>query len=227
MTYSSSSFVSSFGLKWTAIGSWKFEASFNVLWLDRSSRFESICLENDYLVAPLGYLRLISFIYCSTSANVKFLDILYNHKYYHLRRGVLGFWGKRAAGHLDALPLLGRDFLRVQATFDTSVAPRRPEVGVDELQQAWAAILQRSRLKQHHRITREQLSVRETMSQVLRRLQGRRFVEFHELFDATRGMASVVVTLVATLELSREHLVDVTQAEAFAPIYVRLAYTPS
>ncbi len=134
---------------------------------------------------------------------------------------------KRAAGHLDALPLLGRDFLRVQATFDTSVAPRRPEVGVDELQQAWAAILQRSRLKQHHRITREQLSVRETMSQVLRRLQGRRFVEFHELFDATRGMASVVVTLVATLELSREHLVDVTQAEAFAPIYVRLAYTPS
>ena len=71
------------------------------------------------------------------------------------------------------------------------------------------------------------MSVRETMSQVLRRLQGRRFVEFHELFDATRGMASVVVTLVATLELSREHLVDVTQAEAFAPIYVRLAYTPS
>ena len=134
---------------------------------------------------------------------------------------------KRAAGRLDALPLLGRDFLRVQATFDTSVAPRRPEVGVDELQQAWAAILQRSRLTQHHRITREQLSVRETMSQVLRRLQGRRFVEFHELFDATRGMASVVVTLVATLELSREHLVDVTQAEAFAPIYVRLAYTPS
>ena len=37
----------------------------------------------------------------------------------------------------------------------------------------------------------------------------------------------VVVTFIALLELSREHLLEVTQAEAYAPIYVRLAYTPS
>jgi segregation and condensation protein A len=69
--------------------------------------------------------------------------------------------------------------------------------------------------------------VRETMSQVLRRLQGRRFVEFHELFDPSRGTAMMVVTFIAMLELSRERLLEVTQAEAFAPIYVRLAYTPN
>ena len=80
---------------------------------------------------------------------------------------------------------------------------------------------------QHHTITREQLSVREHMSIVLRQLQGRRFVEFHDLFDTTRGTPVLVVTFIAMLELSREHLVEVTQAEAFAPIYVRLAYTPS
>ena len=69
--------------------------------------------------------------------------------------------------------------------------------------------------------------MREHMSIVLRKLQGRRFVEFHELFDARRGNAVLVVTFIAMLELSRVRLLEVTQAEAFAPIYVRLAYTPS
>jgi segregation and condensation protein A len=65
------------------------------------------------------------------------------------------------------------------------------------------------------------------MSIVLKRLQGRRFVEFQDLFDPARGMGVLVVTFIAMLELSRESLLEVTQAEAFAPIYVRLAYTPS
>ena len=134
---------------------------------------------------------------------------------------------KLAAARLDELPVLGRDFLRAQVTIEQSIAPRLPDVNPDDLRVAWAEILQRARLNQHHRITREQISVRETMSQVLRRLQGRRFVEFHELFDPARGPAMMVVTFIAMLELSREHLLEVTQAEAFAPIYVRLAYTPS
>ena len=65
------------------------------------------------------------------------------------------------------------------------------------------------------------------MSLVLKRLQGRRFVEFHELFDTTRSQAVIVVTFIAMLELCRERLLEVTQAEAFAPIYVRLSYTPN
>jgi segregation and condensation protein A len=65
------------------------------------------------------------------------------------------------------------------------------------------------------------------MSIVLRRLQGRRFVEFQDLFDAQRGLGVMVVTFLAMLELSRENLLELTQAEAFAPIYVRLAYSPS
>ncbi|MCC7100223.1 MAG: segregation/condensation protein A, partial [Rubrivivax sp.] len=79
----------------------------------------------------------------------------------------------------------------------------------------------------HHTISREQLSVREHMSVVLRRLQGRRYLEFEQLFDTTRGMPVVVVTFIAMLELARESLIEITQAEAFAPIYVRLAFTPS
>jgi segregation and condensation protein A len=100
-------------------------------------------------------------------------------------------------------------------------------VDTADLREAWLDILRRAKLVQHHRITREQLSVREHMSIVLRRLQGRRFVEFHELFEVERGQQVLVVTFIALLELAKEHLLEVTQAEAFAPIYVRLAYQPS
>ena len=134
---------------------------------------------------------------------------------------------KLAAAKQDALPLLGRDFLRAQVTIEQSMEPRFPDVRVEDLREAWLGILKRAKLNQHHHISREQLSVREHMSIVLKRLQGRRFVEFHELFDAQRGMGVLVVTFIAMLELSRESLLEVTQAEAFAPIYVRLAYTPS
>ena len=79
---------------------------------------------------------------------------------------------------------------------------------------------------QHHRITRAELSVREHMSIVLRKLQGRRFVEFEELFDAGKGVPVLVVTFIAMLELAKETLIEITQAEVFAPIYVRLAYSP-
>jgi segregation and condensation protein A len=134
---------------------------------------------------------------------------------------------KLGAARIDALPLVGRDFLRAQVHIEQSLQPRWPDVAPDELRDAWRDILQRASLVQHHIIGREQLSVREHMSIVLRKLQGRRFVEFHELFDTTRGTPVLVVTFIAMLELSRESLLEVTQAEAFAPIYVRLAYQPA
>jgi segregation and condensation protein A len=134
---------------------------------------------------------------------------------------------KLAAAKLDALPQLGRDFLRAQVAVPQPPEPRWPDVEPADLRLAWLDILRRARLVQHHHITREQLSVREHMSLVLRRLQGRRFVEFHELFDPARGTPVVVVTFIALLELARESLLEVTQAEAFAPIYVRLAYQPT
>ena len=133
---------------------------------------------------------------------------------------------KLAAAQLDALPMLGRDFFRAQVTLEQALTPLLPQVHADDLRAAWADILRRAKLIEHHRITREQLSVREYMSIVLRTLQGRRFALFEELFDAARGPQVMVVTFIALLELARERLLEITQAEAFAPIYVRLAYAP-
>ena len=133
---------------------------------------------------------------------------------------------KLGAALLNEMPLLGRDFLKAQVIIEQSLAPRFPQVHLVDLQAAWQDILRRAKLVEHHKISREQLSVREHMSFVLRQLQGRRFVEFERLFDPSRGVAVLVVTFLALLELAKEALIDVTQAEAFAPIYVRIAFAP-
>ncbi|MEY4505669.1 MAG: hypothetical protein RL297_247 [Pseudomonadota bacterium] len=133
---------------------------------------------------------------------------------------------KLAAHRLNELPHLGRDFLRAQVYVEQALVPRFPDVHPIDLQSAWRDILSRAKLVQHHTISREALSVREHMSIVLRHLQGRKFVEFGELFDPKQGTPVLVVTFIAMLELAKETLIELTQAEAFAPIYVRLAYTP-
>jgi segregation and condensation protein A len=115
----------------------------------------------------------------------------------------------------------------VQVHSDPSLVVRHPDVTLADLREAWMDILKRARLHTHHTITREELSVREHMGIVLRTLQGQRFVEFADLFDVTRGPQVLVVTFIALLELGKEGLLDITQAEAFAPIYVRLAYRPA
>ena len=134
---------------------------------------------------------------------------------------------KLAAARLNEAPQQGRDFLRAQVYIEQSIQPRFPHVDVPDLQQAWADILRRAKLVEHHKISRQELSVREHMSIVLKKLQNQRFVEFQDLFDARLGVPVMLVTFIALLELAKETLVDITQAEAYAPIYVRLAYAPT
>ncbi|GAB4088556.1 segregation and condensation protein A [Hydrogenophaga soli] len=134
---------------------------------------------------------------------------------------------KLAAQRLNEVPQMGRDMLAAQVYVEQSLTPRFPDVSADDLRAAWADIVQRAKLVQHHHISREELSVREHMSLILKSLQGRRFVEFGDLFDPSRGLPVLVVTFIAMLELAKETLLELTQAEAFAPIYVRLAYSPS
>jgi segregation and condensation protein A len=134
---------------------------------------------------------------------------------------------KLAAHELNNVPQLGRDMQQTRVHIEQSITTRWPEVSALDLQSAWMDLLKRAKLVQHHRITREELSVREHMTAILRKLQSARFVEFSDLFDIGRGVPVLVVNFVALLELAKETLVEITQAEAFAPIYVRLAYSPA
>ncbi|HEY4371866.1 MAG TPA: ScpA family protein [Burkholderiales bacterium] len=133
---------------------------------------------------------------------------------------------KLGAQNLETVPVVGRDFWPVRTAMDADFEIALPDVNPIDLRLAWLDVLKRAKLTQHHRIGRAELSVREHMSLVLRKLQGERFVEFMDLFEGIPSMQVAVVHFLALLELTREGLVDLTQAEAYAPIYVRLAYTP-
>jgi segregation and condensation protein A len=134
---------------------------------------------------------------------------------------------KKAAHALDELPQAGRDVIAISVWIERTIAERVPQVHARDLAEAWRGLWHRARMSRHHHISREELSVREHMSGILRRLRERRVLEFAELFDPGRGVAVLVVTFLALLELAREMLVEITQSECFAPIYVKLAYAQS
>ena len=131
---------------------------------------------------------------------------------------------KLAARNLDAAPHLGRDFLAVNVYIPQLAEKRLPQVNPDDLQEAWRAILRRAAMTRHHRIARQELSVREHMSRLLRLLQEKGRALFTELFDSQAGRSELVVTFLALLELARERLVDIVQNEPFAPIHAQIAH---
>lgn len=130
---------------------------------------------------------------------------------------------KQAALKLDELPRIGREFDAVQVWVDETLNQRLPQITARDLLEAWALVLARAKINQHHRITREQLSVREHMTRILRRLREQTFVVFHELFDSGITVPVAVVNFIAILELVKESLVKVSQSEAYAPLYLSLA----
>ena len=134
---------------------------------------------------------------------------------------------KAAAAKLDACPQALRDYEWVNVALADELAQRQPQVSLDDLRLAWSQLMKQARMTQHHKIQREELSVREHMAIILRRLQPSNFVAFDALFDAAAGIPTLVVSFIAMLELVREGLVDITQSAALAPIYIKLADAPA
>jgi len=128
---------------------------------------------------------------------------------------------KLAAQKLNELPQAGRDYELVQVLIERTVIERLPHVTVEDLQNAWLALLTRARVNASHKVRREELSVREQMTKVLRRLRGADFVQFEDLFEPNEGIPMLVVTFIAILELAKEALIEITQTESLGNIYVR------
>jgi segregation and condensation protein A len=129
---------------------------------------------------------------------------------------------KQASRELDALPLVERDFATVRIFLERVAPTRFPSVAPEDLRSAWAVLIERARVNRHHLVSREQLSVRSEMSRLLKLLQPGRYREFTTLFAEHADLQHLVVTFLALLELSREQLIDVAQAEPYAPIHVQL-----
>ncbi len=130
---------------------------------------------------------------------------------------------KLAAREIDELPKAEVDFQGLNVWVDKEAVVRHPDVSADDLHAAWLAVVRQAKLHTHHKIARAELSVREHMGLILRTLRAKDgYTEFAELFDVSGGVPVVVVNFIALLELCKEHLLEMTQTAAFAPIYVRL-----
>ncbi len=129
---------------------------------------------------------------------------------------------KSAAQAIDTMPRINRDFSVVDVMVETSLVKRVPTVLMADLTEAWRVILNRAKATQKHRVGREELSVRAQMSRIMRQLAGKNYVLFEELFTSEEGVAMVVVTFLAVLEMARESLLDISQTSPFEPIYVKL-----
>jgi segregation and condensation protein A len=98
-----------------------------------------------------------------------------------------------------------------------------PDVAMQDVLLAFKDVLSRAEMFARHHIQREPLSVRQRMSEVLSTLASENFTEFQDLFDPQEGRMGVAVTFIALLELLRERLIELVQAEPYSPIHVRAA----
>ena len=129
---------------------------------------------------------------------------------------------KKAAEDIDGLPRMDRDIAPVSAfVSDRNVIRLPPPVELRELLLALKDVLKRAELTGHHHVQREALSVRHRMGEVLRRLADGGFHRFESLFDPSEGRLGVVVTFLSMLELAKEHLIEIVQEVALAPIYLK------
>ena len=131
---------------------------------------------------------------------------------------------KKAAEDIDRLPRLERDTWSASAELkDRMVVRALPQITLQEMLVAFKDVVARAEMFAHHHVQRERLSVRERMGDILAKLGQRSFVDFVQLFRPEEGRMGVTVTFVAILELMREGLIDIVQAEPFAPLHVRAA----
>lgn len=132
---------------------------------------------------------------------------------------------KLAAKNLDEMPKVGEEFQVADAYYQHIADIKPPEVSVDELVEAWRNVLKRAKLNSHHKLGRAELSVREHMSLVLRRLQAEGMCEFSQLFELNEGgLPKLVVNFLAILELAKEGLIKITQQAAFSTIYLQASH---
>ena len=131
---------------------------------------------------------------------------------------------KKAAEDIDRLPRMERDTMSTSAELvERKVVKIVPQVTLQEMLIALKDVMGRAEMFAHHHVQRERLSVRQRMSDILSSLRESAFVDFTRLFRAEEGRMGVTVTFSAILELMKEGLIEIVQAEPYAPLHVRPA----
>jgi len=131
---------------------------------------------------------------------------------------------KKAAQDISDLPRLERDTYVASADApERKVVTTLPDVTLKEMLLAFHDVLKRAEMYSNLHLQREPLSVRQRMSEILTRINASSFAGFADLFDPEEGRHGVAVTFLAILELLREAVIEVVQAEEFSAIHIRAA----
>jgi segregation and condensation protein A len=131
---------------------------------------------------------------------------------------------QKAALEIIDMPRMERDIHQASAEpMERQVIEKLPDLQLKELLFAFKDVLSRAEMLAHHHIQAEQLSVRQRMSDVLERVRSNDFIAFKDLFDPAEGRTGATVTFLALLELLKESLIELVQAEPYSPIHVRTA----
>ena len=131
---------------------------------------------------------------------------------------------KKAAEDLDEIPRLERDINIANADApNKEVVIKLPDVTLKEVLIAFHDVLKRAELNSELHFERETLSVRQRMSQIIKKIGTENFTDFSELFDLDEGRIGVAVTFLAILELLKDAMIDVVQNQEFAPLHIRVS----
>ncbi len=118
---------------------------------------------------------------------------------------------KQAAIDIDELPRFERDFYRASASRADNIenSIELSPVTMIEITSAFARVVKNLAAGAHHHIQRESLSTRQRMSEIMTQLNGVDSLPFFVLFDAAQGKAGAIVSLLAVLQLCKEHLIGI------------------
>ncbi len=129
-----------------------------------------------------------------------------------------------AANQIDDRPRMERDLFKATVLFDDPTPPDvEAQVTLEQLVKAYQTVVDRADANQHMQVSREVLSMRERMTNILQRLQETDYLRFEDLFTQAEGRLGVVVTFIALLELFRDDMLVVVQTEPLAPIHIKRA----
>tara|TARA_B100000795_G_scaffold69144_1_gene48126 strand:+ start:11382 stop:12176 length:795 start_codon:yes stop_codon:yes gene_type:complete len=130
---------------------------------------------------------------------------------------------KSAAAELNSIDQIGRDFMASNAYFKKVSKESLPDVSINDLFHAWKNVLKRASQNEQHNITQSELSVREHMSMILRKLKSNKLVEFTTFFNSEKEpIQKLVVCFLAILELAKENLIKLNQQKPCSPIYLQI-----
>lgn len=104
-----------------------------------------------------------------------------------------------------------------------ALKPLAPDVSLVELALYMQSVVKRATHFEHHQIRREQIPTRVRMAEILAMLTLGQTLRLEQVLRAEEGRMGVLVTFLALLELCKEQLIWILQAEPLGPIHFALA----